>query len=90
MRCLTNPIFLYVFPGFLLASCVSEFSPAPINESIPELVEAFGVRLQAVSLLSSDVAEAMTREYSGFVSPDLLDEWISDLNQIPGRVVSSP
>jgi hypothetical protein len=57
---------------------------------IRDLVENFGKRLQAVSLLSANAPEDMQEQYSQFVSPALLDTWMNDVSKAPGRMVSSP
>jgi hypothetical protein len=57
---------------------------------IRNLVENFGKRLQAVPLLASDAAQEMQKQYSEFVSPALLERWMSDVSKAPGRAVSSP
>jgi len=57
---------------------------------IRDLVENFGKRLQTVSLLSPNAAQEMQKQYSEFVSPALLEMWMSDVSTAPGRIVSSP
>lgn len=57
---------------------------------IKDLVGTFGKRLQTVSLLSSDAAQEIRNQYSEFVSPALLDQWIGNISNAPGRTVSSP
>lgn len=57
---------------------------------IRDLVENFGKRLQNVSLLSPTAAQDIQKEYSEFVSPALLETWMSDVSKAPGRMVSSP
>ena len=65
-------------------------SDAAEETEIRDLVENFGKRLQDVSLLSSDAAQEMQKQYSEFVSPALLETWMSDVTKAPGRIVSSP
>jgi hypothetical protein len=72
-------------------------APAQVTHSgisdeaqIRELVENFGKRLQAVSLQAPDAAQEMEAQYSEFVSPELLETWMSDVTKAPGRMVSSP
>lgn len=82
----------------LLVSCTNlPTTPSPAatsNEAeeadIRALVESFGKKLQTVSLLASDAAQEMQKQYSEFVSPTLLDMWMSDVLNAPGRMVSSP
>jgi hypothetical protein len=57
---------------------------------IRDLVENFGKRLGAVSLQAPDVAQEMQKQYADFVSPTLLEVWMNDVSQAPGRMVSSP
>jgi hypothetical protein len=57
---------------------------------IRDLVESFGKRLQAVSLLAPNVAQEVQNQYSEFVSPSLLEMWMSDISKAPGRIVSCP
>jgi hypothetical protein len=57
---------------------------------IRDLVESFGKTLQTVSLLSPNPAKEIEKRYSEFVSPTLLEMWISDASKAPGRSVSSP
>ncbi|MGD8405256.1 MAG: hypothetical protein PVJ21_16455 [Anaerolineales bacterium] len=54
------------------------------------LVEDFGKTLQSVSLLSPDAEKQIEKRYAEFVSPTLLERWISDVSKAPGRTVSSP
>lgn len=60
------------------------------ESSIRATVDAFGRRLQNVSLLAPDAAEQMRLQYSQYVSPALLASWMSDPRKAPGRLVSSP
>jgi hypothetical protein len=57
---------------------------------IRDLVESFGKRLQAVSLLAPNAAQEVQNQYSEFVSPSLLEMWMSDISKAPVRIVSSP
>lgn len=61
-------------------------------EAIVNLVKGFGSKLQTVSLLAPKdiVAESVQENYSPFVSPTLIEEWISDPAKAPGRLTSSP
>ena len=63
----------------------------PAEEAeIRALVEHFGRRLQAVSLLSPSAAQEMQQQYAEFVSPNLLEAWKDNPARAPGRLVSSP
>ncbi len=57
---------------------------------IRDLVENFGKRLQVLSLQAPDAAQEMQKQYSEFVSPALLEMWMNDVLEAPGRIVSSP
>ena len=53
-------------------------------------METFGKRLQFVSILAPDAAQEMKDQYSEFVSPELLNTWMSNVSTAPGRITSSP
>jgi len=74
----------------LVAGCAAKPNPLTSTAEVTQLVEEFGRKLQAVSLLSPNVSKEMSREYSEFIAPDLLDAWLSDPTTAPGRIVSSP
>jgi len=78
--------------SIVLVSCmVSTNTSTPSDESeVRSVVENFGQRLQAVSLQSPQVLEEMREQYSELVSPELLQQWMGDISQAPGRIVSSP
>ncbi|MDP3046603.1 MAG: hypothetical protein Q8O07_03915 [Chloroflexota bacterium] len=57
---------------------------------IRSMVESFGKRLQAVPLQSPNASQVMKEQYSEFVSPALLEAWMSGVSKAPGRIVSSP
>jgi len=57
---------------------------------IKSVVENFGKKLQMVSLQSPTASQQMQEQYAEFVSPALLQAWMSNQSQAPGRVVSSP
>lgn len=60
--------------------------------TVTSLIEAFGQKLQHVSLLAPDdvVRESIEEHYGDFVSPALLEKWLDDPSTAPGRLVSSP
>jgi hypothetical protein len=60
------------------------------EDEIKDMVANFGKRLQNVSLLAPDAAQEIQDQYSEFVSPTLLDKWMHDVSNAPGRRVSSP
>lgn len=81
-----------VQPG---ATQVIEPAPTTVSEAgeeaeIRALVESFGQRLKMVSLLAPSAAQDLQKQYSEFVSPALLETWMKDVSQAPGRLVSSP
>ena len=57
---------------------------------VRDLVANFGKRLQDVSLLAPDAAQEIQNQYAEFVSPTLLEMWMTDASKAPGRMVSSP
>lgn len=66
------------------------------NESdeaaVKSLVENFGGKLQAVSLQAPKdiVNKSIQENYGDLVSPELLAKWLSDPQNAPGRLTSSP
>lgn len=62
------------------------------EKTIEKLVEDFGKKLQMVSLLApKDVLEkSMKENYGEHVSDALLEEWIKNPMNAPGRLTSSP
>ncbi|MDD2586126.1 MAG: M56 family metallopeptidase [Syntrophomonadaceae bacterium] len=60
--------------------------------AIISLVESFGSKLKIISLQApqDSVAKSMRDNYSDFVSPTLIEEWINDPLKAPGRLTSSP
>lgn len=68
--------------------------PVAKNEEsvVRKLVEDFGRRLQLVSLSAPPeiAGQSMKGNYSAFISPALLDKWLSDPQKAVGRMVSSP
>lgn len=62
------------------------------RQDIQALVEAFGKRLQRVSLSAPKdmVATRIKENYSDYVTSELLQKWLADPQSAPGRTVSSP
>lgn len=60
--------------------------------AVVKLVENFGQKMKNVSLLAPEdiVIKSLKENYSEFVSPVLLAQWQSDLQNAPGRATSSP
>ncbi|MDR0381332.1 MAG: M56 family metallopeptidase [Oscillospiraceae bacterium] len=63
-----------------------------VRDDILALVEAFGGQLQNVRLLApeAEVKTGIREAYSRFVSPELLQKWMDDPENAPGRALSSP
>ena len=62
------------------------------KKAVVSLVEEFGHKLQQVSLLASnaDLQKSMNENYGGYVTPELLEKFLSDPGNAPGRLTSSP
>lgn len=62
------------------------------RQDVQALVEAFGKRLQRVSLSApKDMAATSIKEnYRDYVTSELLQKWLADPQSAPGRTVSSP
>lgn len=90
MRVQTRYLLIYLIAIGLLSACASRSTPASIPPEVKQLVEELGRKLQTVSLLSPNVQDEIAGTYSEYVSSELLEAWISDLSQAPGRIVSSP
>ena len=62
------------------------------EDAVNRLVEDFGKKLQLVSLLAPEnvLGESMQENYGEFVSPTLLEQWLKDPVNAPGRLTSSP
>jgi hypothetical protein len=65
---------------------------ASIADTVAALVGAFGRQLASVSLLAPPdvLSREMRGQYSSFVSTALLDAWLAQPSDAPGRRVSSP
>ena len=59
---------------------------------ITNLVKDFGSNLKLVSLLApkDTLEKEMKENYSEFVSEKLIEKWLSDPENAPGRLTSSP
>lgn len=62
------------------------------KEEVTRVVEEFGGKLQSVSLLSpkEELEKSMKENYGGLVSEDLMNKWLNNPEDAPGRFVSSP
>lgn len=93
-------LIMIIIAGALLSACGdagAEDGKEPISDNsekeyISNLVHEFGTRLQKVSLQApKEVLESNVREnYADYVSEELLDKWIKDPLEAPGRLTSSP
>lgn len=62
------------------------------EEKVINLVEEFGMKLKNVSLLSpeEELEKSMKENYGDYVVDELIDKWLKNVNEVPGRLVSSP
>jgi len=62
------------------------------EEVISNLIKDFGSNLKLVSLLSpkETLEKDMMENYGEFVSEKLIEKWLSDPENAPGRLTSSP
>lgn len=56
------------------------------------VVESFGQKLQMVSLVAPEdvLKESMVEHYGEYVAPALMEQWLADPLNAPGRLTSSP
>ncbi|MBP1743818.1 MAG: hypothetical protein H6Q58_796 [Firmicutes bacterium] len=62
------------------------------QKAVVSVVEGFGQKLKQVSLLASsaDLEKSMNEIYGDIVTPELLEKFLSDPVNAPGRLASSP
>lgn len=72
------------------AAPISAAFPTDEEIEVREGIEGFGRSLQNVSLLSPTAPDDITEQYSPYVAPDLLQQWVADPESAPGRLTSSP
>lgn len=62
------------------------------NMAVAALVESFGNKLQQVSLLAppEDLKKNMEENYGGYLTSELLTEFLNDPDNAPGKLTSSP
>jgi len=62
------------------------------KKAVTAVVEGFGQKLQQVSLLASseDLKKSMNENYGSYVTPELLEKFLSAPENAPGRLTSSP
>ncbi len=60
--------------------------------AVAEVVRTFGSRLKSVPLLASkaELERSMRENYGGLVTEALIDKWLADPLNAPGRLTSSP
>ncbi|KOA20016.1 hypothetical protein CLHOM_15810 [Clostridium homopropionicum DSM 5847] len=65
---------------------------SPSIERVANLVKNFGSKLQLVSLLAPEdiLKKSMKENYGSLVSEALIEKWIKDPLNAPGRLTSSP
>ena len=70
----------------------SAVRPRSDQEQVQDIVERFGQRLKNVSLLGSAAAvrDSIRREFGDLVTPELLQSWLNEPGNAPGRLTSSP
>lgn len=78
-----------------IAACPGECARPETGDDVAEVtrvVRAFGARLRLVSTLGppEDASREIRNEYSPFVTPRLLEDWIENPAAAPGRQVSNP
>lgn len=84
--------------GISMLGCVKgENVPQPANDeadktAVTKVVESFGKKLQMVSLLApkDELEKSMKENYGEYVSQELIEEWLNDPENAPGRLTSSP
>jgi hypothetical protein len=79
-----------------LFGCMSKGVPVSTDEddkkAVTALVEGFGQKLKDVSLLASaeQLKKSMTENYGTYVTADLLEKFLKDPLNAPGRLASKP
>lgn len=81
--------------SLMLFGCAGSQTADQSNEdlkAVTNVVEGFGQNLQKVSLLmpTDQLKESMQENYGEYVSADLIDKWLADPQNAPGRLTSSP
>jgi hypothetical protein len=74
------------------ASAPVPAGPTADEQAVRQVVTDFGKKLQNVTLSASPqiLKQAITDNYSSFVSADLLTAWLANPERAPGRLTSSP
>lgn len=76
--------------GSLPTAPISGAFPTDEEIEVRGVVEGFGRTLQNVSLLSPTASDDIAAQYTPYVAPDLLQQWVADPESAPGRLTSSP
>lgn len=89
------PLSLFAWLLLTIApqSPASQSVSSPVTDpTVQQTVEAFGTKLQKVSLLApaSELKTALEREYAPYVSAQLISQWEANPGQALGRTTSSP
>jgi hypothetical protein len=90
-------LMLVMMISFVLYGCSNQgievkSSDEADKKAATAVIEGFGQKLQQVSLLSSseDLKKSMNENYGGYVTPELLEKFLSAPENAPGRLTSSP
>lgn len=90
-------ILLLMMISFALYGCSNQgievkSSDEADKKAVAVVIEGFGQKLQKVSLLASseDLKKSMEENYGGYVTAELLAEFLSNPDNAPGRLTPSP
>lgn len=85
-------LFLFTACGKSAADNGDQQDAEEEKAAVTAMAEEFGSRLKNVSLLApaEDLKESMEDSYGDLVAPDLIEAWLKDPENAPGRLVSSP
>lgn len=91
----TYPNAVVKFDKFNIEKIQYDMVDKELNKEAAEvesIVLGFGSRLKMVSLLAPDelLKKSMKENYGKLVTEDLLEKWIKNPSEAPGRAVSSP
>lgn len=81
--------------GLIVSGCAGSQTANESNDdltAVTNVVKSFGQNLQMVSLLepTDQLKESMQENYGDYVSADLIEKWLADPQNAPGRLTSSP
>lgn len=83
-------LLLNMRPLAMMSESEAVSSQIVYDQDVAETVEAFGLAMRSVSVLSPNAADDMDDAYGPFVSADLLASWKASPEDAPGRETSSP